>query len=95
METYGKNWLGKIHRKSNFMCCSNSSHWLYHLLKKQTARGGGLGRGRAWQAYREILEAADGSEAVVYARFVDGPPTILQYWYLYIYNDFDNNHEGD
>jgi hypothetical protein len=35
-------------------------------------------------------------ERVVYARwYQDLTGIVLQYWYLYAYNDFMNNHEGD
>jgi len=52
---------------------------------------------RAWQAYGDLLEeTACPYECVAYARFVDGPSgAALQYWYLYLYNDFRNNHEAD
>ena len=52
---------------------------------------------RAWRTYGELLdETQEPYECVVYGRYVvaeSGPA--LQYWYLYIYNDFRNNHEAD
>lgn len=55
---------------------------------------------RAWEANARFLAGspADGepSRAVTYARAVPVPGgTVLQYWYLYIYNDFFNQHEAD
>lgn len=51
---------------------------------------------RAWRTYFDMLdETADPYACVVYGRFVDGAKPALQYWYLYIYNDFRNNHEAD
>ena len=51
----------------------------------------------AWKNYRSLLaETENPYEPVVYARYVDGESgRALQYWYLYLYNDFRNNHEGD
>lgn len=53
----------------------------------------------AWSTYRSLLREAESEEyryrCVAYGRFVPGPPAALQYWYLYIYNDFRNNHEAD
>ena len=53
----------------------------------------------AWRTYGTLLneKEAEGHpyRCVVYGRFVEGPPPTLQYWYLYIYNDFRNNHEAD
>ena len=54
--------------------------------------------GRAWKAYDGMLkERVDQPyECVAYARWKDGVRGIaLQYWYLYVYNDFWNNHEAD
>ena len=54
---------------------------------------------QAWSAYRKIRarpELAPYLQPVVYGRLApgrDGP--VLQYWYLYIYNDAPNKHEGD
>jgi len=54
---------------------------------------------QAWSAYRKIRarpELAPYLQPVVYGRLApgrDGP--VLQYWYLYVYNDFWNNHEAD
>lgn len=54
----------------------------------------------AWKLYHRLLREPDdphGYAAVAYGRVVpasDGR-TALQYWYLYAYNDFANNHEGD
>jgi hypothetical protein len=51
---------------------------------------------QAWSAYgRLLLSRADEFEPVVYGRYVPGPPAILEYWYLYLYNDAPNKHEGD
>jgi hypothetical protein len=52
---------------------------------------------RAWARYAELLtEPRRRYECVVYARGCEGPAgTALQYWYLYVYNDFWNNHEAD
>ncbi|MBM3139391.1 MAG: hypothetical protein FJZ92_04030 [Chloroflexi bacterium] len=51
----------------------------------------------AWREYRRLLtEAEHAYEPVAYGRFVETPSGgALQYWYLYLYNDFRNNHEGD
>ncbi len=56
--------------------------------------------GAAWRAYLRYLEGTPpGGEpfrCVTYARGVDQPGgRVLQYWYLYAYNDFVNNHEAD
>ena len=51
---------------------------------------------RAWDVYCNLLINLEHPfEPIVYARPIEGSLTILQYWYLYLYNDFDNNHEGD
>jgi hypothetical protein len=52
---------------------------------------------QAWRAYGGMLgETDDPYACVTYARYVRGVEEIaLQYWYLYIYNDFRNNHEAD
>lgn len=53
---------------------------------------------RAWEEYGKLLEEANPPHPyrrVAYGRFVPGSPDILQYWYLYVYNDFFNNHEAD
>ncbi len=52
---------------------------------------------RAWKTYgRLLLETEAPYEAVTYSRCVEGPSgRALQYWYLYLYNDFRNNHEAD
>jgi hypothetical protein len=50
----------------------------------------------AWEIYADLLdETNDPYECVVYGRYVAGPAPALQYWYLYLYNDFRNNHEAD
>ncbi len=54
----------------------------------------------AWEANKRFLSAPASEAApyrcVTYAREVPGPQgKVLQYWYLYIYNDFLNHHEGD
>lgn len=51
----------------------------------------------AWKRYRELLRETDHPyEPVVYGRYVERESgRALQYWYLYLYNDFRNNHEGD
>ena len=51
----------------------------------------------AWERYRDLLKnEAPGTAPVVYGRVKpEGPRKYLQYWYLYLYNDFKNNHEGD
>lgn len=55
---------------------------------------------RAWEANKGFLEVQPGEgepyRCVTYAREVATPTgKVLQYWYLYIYNDFLNQHEGD
>lgn len=52
---------------------------------------------RAWARYADALtEPRRRYECVVYARWCEGESGIaLQYWYLYVYNDFWNNHEAD
>ncbi len=56
---------------------------------------------KAWQAYGAMLEEQGESayECAVYGRYIkgvsEGAPHALQYWYLYLYNDFRNNHEAD
>jgi hypothetical protein len=53
----------------------------------------------AWKAYWDIRDTAPAEiprTPYVYPRFVDtGPAPVLQYWYLYMYNDAANHHEGD
>ena len=50
----------------------------------------------AWQIYADLLQEPDGRyERVAYGRYVLAPRPALQYWYLYLYNDFRNNHECD
>jgi hypothetical protein len=54
---------------------------------------------QAWQALRDIYSREDLKAYVsptVYARLVQGSAgPVLQYWYLYLYNDAPNKHEGD
>ncbi len=51
---------------------------------------------QAWRTYGALLEETEERyRCVVYGRFVDGPTLALQYWYLYMYSDFVNRHEGD
>ena len=56
---------------------------------------------KAWRAYGAMLEEQGecAYECAVYGRYVNGAsagaPHVLQYWYLYLYNDFRNNHEAD
>jgi hypothetical protein len=52
---------------------------------------------RAWAAYGRLLKETESPyKCVVYGRFVEGRAgPALQYWYLYVYNDFWNNHEAD
>jgi hypothetical protein len=51
---------------------------------------------QAWVAYAELLQARpDDFGPIVYGRWVPGPPAYLEYWYLYVYNDAPNKHEGD
>lgn len=55
---------------------------------------------RAWEAYARFLETPADERApfrsATYARAVrHASGTVLQYWYLYVYNDFLNHHEGD
>ena len=51
---------------------------------------------RAWESYRQLVQSLPFPfETAVYGRCFQGPSVILQYWYLYLYNDFKNNHEGD
>jgi hypothetical protein len=56
---------------------------------------------KAWQTYGLLLEEQGEYpyECAVYGRYVPGSstgaPPVLQYWYLYLYNDFRNNHEAD
>ena len=50
---------------------------------------------RAWQVYLR-LRASQPFRPVAYGRYFRGASGVaLQYWYLYLYNDFVNNHEGD
>ena len=56
--------------------------------------------GQAWSAFNDILQGTDFAqreqERVVYARDVELQGVrLLQYWYLSLYNDAFNNHEGD
>ena len=51
---------------------------------------------QAWTAYAATL--CGGSEqdrVVVYGHYVAGARPFLLYWYLYLYNDAPNKHEGD
>ena len=51
---------------------------------------------QAWAAYGMMLERERNLRGpVVYGRCFPGPPVVLQYWYLYVYNDAPNKHEGD
>jgi hypothetical protein len=52
---------------------------------------------QAWRVYQAMLAAnPEAGRAVVYGRVVETPRRlVLQYWYLYIYNDAPNKHEGD
>jgi hypothetical protein len=52
---------------------------------------------RAWARYADMFtEPRRPYRCVVYARWCDGAAGLaLQYWYLYVYNDFWNNHEAD
>ena len=53
---------------------------------------------RAWRVYAALLDRPDDAHpyaCVVYGRHVKAPRPALQYWYLYLYNDFRNNHEAD
>ena len=60
---------------------------------------------KAWRTYGTLLDETRGDHPYrceVYGRFVEErrtpeaePVPALQYWYLYIYNDFRNNHEAD
>jgi len=51
---------------------------------------------RAWENYADLLQERDDPyERVVYGRYAGGGRPALQYWYLYLYNDFRNNHECD
>jgi hypothetical protein len=51
----------------------------------------------AWTAYGRWLQSEEEArKCVTYARCIpDGGRLALQYWYLYIYNDAGNTHEGD
>jgi hypothetical protein len=51
---------------------------------------------QAWAAYGVMLQAeADRQGSVAYAHYVPGARPVLEYWYLYVYNDAPNKHEGD
>jgi len=52
---------------------------------------------QAWQVYRGLLKSVPESrKEVVYGRCFETPlRVVLQYWYLYVYNDSVNRHEGD
>jgi hypothetical protein len=51
---------------------------------------------QAWRAYASMLQERPWPEqAYAFGRYVPGPPAVLQYWYLYVYNDAPNRHEGD
>jgi hypothetical protein len=52
---------------------------------------------RAWERYKGLLADFNAKGgAVVYGRVVrTWSGTALQYWYLYLFNDFANKHEGD
>ncbi len=51
---------------------------------------------QAWPAYATMLREAGPFRPVVYGRKVaQGGRTCLQYWFLYVYNDAPNKHEGD
>ena len=51
----------------------------------------------AWRTYGKLLdEESNPYKMVVYSRWFEGESGMcLQYWYLYLYNDFGNNHEAD
>jgi hypothetical protein len=52
---------------------------------------------QVWRVYQALLaDDPTARRAVTYARVVETPPrSVLQYWYLYIFNDAPNKHEGD
>ena len=57
---------------------------------------------KAWRTYGGLLKETEHAyRCVGYGRVVDGADAdgnrirALQYWYLYVYNDFRNNHEAD
>ncbi len=51
---------------------------------------------QAWTAYAAMLCAgAEHDRVVVHGHYVPGPRAFLLYWYLYVYNDAPNKHEGD
>lgn len=52
---------------------------------------------QAWRVYQALLKAdPEAGHPVAYGRVAETPGRIvLQYWYLYIYNDAPNKHEGD
>ena len=51
---------------------------------------------QAWTAYAAMLQERPWQQgAYVFGRYVAGPPAVLEYWYLYVYNDAPNRHEGD
>lgn len=51
---------------------------------------------QAWTAYAAMrCNSTEDSAAFVHAHYVPGPRPFLLYWYLYIYNDAPNKHEGD
>jgi hypothetical protein len=51
----------------------------------------------AWRTYaRMVGQPSAAFPPTVYGRAVRvGSDLVLQYWYLYVYNDFGNKHEGD
>lgn len=66
-------------------------HWELDLgpIRSQKAEA-------AWETYGQMLAAQPwDAPSYVYARYVGGPPAVLEYWYLYVYNDAPNRHEGD
>jgi hypothetical protein len=51
----------------------------------------------AWREYGSMIAGPSPLIQTVYGRCVEGREgrLALQYWYLYVYNDFGNKHEGD
>ncbi|HLF76284.1 MAG TPA: hypothetical protein VJB57_02225 [Dehalococcoidia bacterium] len=50
---------------------------------------------RAWHDYPELKPELNQRPKLVYGHYVGGQRHVLEYWYLYAYNDAPNRHEGD
>lgn len=73
-----------------------TNHWELDVTRIQRSSFGPFGASRAWREYRRLLQDPQAKECVTYARaLATSDRVVLQYFYLYLYNDAANTHEGD